>query len=103
MEQNMRRFAIDMMRASRIPILFNMECVEVAKDGIKLRDRKTGKEEFINADNVVLSTKVSPNVQLAKELKKLPLEMYIIGDALSPRRAVDAVHEAMRIAVEYLP
>ncbi|MFH1651635.1 MAG: FAD-dependent oxidoreductase [Chloroflexota bacterium] len=53
-----------------------------------------GKSEEIAADTVVLSSGFSPLTALKEALENEPgLEVYSVGDCVSPRRIFDAVHE----------
>lgn len=60
---------------------------------------KNGNQQEIKADNVVLATGFVPQTDLKEQLAKdSKLEVYAVGDCVSPRMIYDAVHEAYLIA-----
>lgn len=53
-----------------------------------------GKREEILADSIVVAVGFAPQMTLAEELKKeAGLEVYAVGDCVSPRKFFDAIHE----------
>jgi 2-enoate reductase len=69
------------------------EQVTVEKDGTK---------ENIPYDTVIIATGMKANDQLEEELAKLIDEVYVIGDADSPRKIWNAVHEGFHVAKNML-
>ncbi len=59
-----------------------------------------GKKEFISADTVVLAVGVKPNRALDGALKEVTGKVFTLGDCVSPRKAIDAIHEGFKIALE---
>ena len=55
---------------------------------------------FTNFDNIVLATGVKPVSNLKKELDGRVPELYVIGDAASPRTAMEALAEGAEVAVD---
>jgi 2,4-dienoyl-CoA reductase-like NADH-dependent reductase (Old Yellow Enzyme family) len=55
---------------------------------------------FDDVDTVVVSAPNRPVDDLAEEARALGIETYLIGDALSPRTAEEAVYEGLVAAVE---
>lgn len=67
--------------------------VETVLDkGAVIVDRYGSKEE-VQADSIVVAIGFTPQGALAKELQKEGLEVYAIGDCVSPRKIFDAIHE----------
>lgn len=58
-----------------------------------------GRKENIPADTVVLNPGFVPQTSLVEELEReTDLEVYAVGDCVSPRRIFDAIHEGHRAA-----
>ena len=57
-----------------------------------------GQEKLAPADTVVIATGVESRTGLAEDLKGVVSEVHKIGDCIEPRHAMDAIHEAARIA-----
>jgi len=54
------------------------------------------KEEVIQAESIVLALGSRQEGQLSEDLKDKVSEIYLVGDAKEPRKALDAVHEGFR-------
>jgi len=64
---------------------------------------KDGKEEFVKADSIVLATGSKPNKTLAEKLKqKFKEKVYMVGDCVEPRKALEAIREAFDVTVKIL-
>jgi len=59
---------------------------------------KDGQRQTFQAGSVVLATGMKANDRLYKELEGKVPELYKIGDALQPRRVLDAIHEGEAVA-----
>ncbi len=67
--------------------------VEIKPDGVVVEDVKSGNQEFLPAEDVVLSMGVRPDQQLKSELVgKVPV--YLVGDAVKSGTIANAVHSA---------
>ncbi|MGA2955201.1 MAG: FAD-dependent oxidoreductase [Thermodesulfobacteriota bacterium] len=55
--------------------------------------------EILPAGTVILATGVQPNKSLVEGLKKLKIEFFSVGDCKIPRKAIDAIHEGYRVAL----
>jgi hypothetical protein len=56
-----------------------------------------GREELIAGDTVVLATGAKSVSSLADQIKDRVPETYVIGDAKSPRKALEAVAEGLAV------
>ena len=56
-----------------------------------------GKETFLSADTVVLATGAKSVNALYRKIKDRVPEVYLIGDAKSPRKALEAVAEGFEV------
>ena len=59
-----------------------------------------GDEEEFPVETVVIAIGVRSNRELAEALAESDLETYIIGDAVEPRKALDAIHEGFEIGIK---
>lgn len=56
----------------------------------------SGEEYLVPADWVVLARGIAPSNELAKAIKEL--DPIVIGDALQPRKIINAIEEGYRVA-----
>jgi pyruvate/2-oxoglutarate dehydrogenase complex dihydrolipoamide dehydrogenase (E3) component len=59
-----------------------------------------GEKEFLPADTIILAAGLKENRDLEASLKKLSAKLYLLGDCSSPRRAINAIHEGFKVALE---
>jgi pyruvate/2-oxoglutarate dehydrogenase complex dihydrolipoamide dehydrogenase (E3) component len=57
-----------------------------------------GKREEILVNNIVVAIGFAPQAALFEELKEAGLEVYAVGDSVSPRKLFDAIHEGFLAA-----
>ncbi len=81
-----------------VKILTKARAKEITPQGVIIQREE--KEEFIPADTVILATGVKPVNALYEHLQNKVKEVYLIGDAKEPRRALEAVAEGLAIARE---
>jgi len=75
-----------------VTIARSTELKEITGDGVTVS--RNGQEEvWSQFDNVVLAIGAQPLNELVTALKDVVEELYVIGDAAAPRRAVDAIRE----------
>ena len=55
------------------------------------------KREKIKADTVVLAVGAVSKCDLFSQLQEITPEIYLIGDAAEPRKAMEAIHEGFRV------
>ena len=104
-----KRLARDMGNSTRWTVLKQMRTMgintmtetmvkEITANGVKVQH---GSEEMLNnADTVVLATGSTPNTELYNELKQMFSEVHLIGDAVSPAKVADAIHQGFLVANE---
>ncbi|MEW6443071.1 MAG: FAD-dependent oxidoreductase [bacterium] len=78
------------------------ECeVKQARPGkVVIRDVFTEQDQELDADTLVLSYWRKAETRLYDELQGQVKEIYKIGDALSPRRCINAIYDGHKIAME---
>jgi 2,4-dienoyl-CoA reductase-like NADH-dependent reductase (Old Yellow Enzyme family)/thioredoxin reductase len=92
-----RSWLVTQLYDKGVNIVTNARVSEILQDGV--RYTVDGQEQVLRGiDNVVLAVGVSPQDALARELKNLPVPVYVIGDAKKPRRVRDAIAEANKVA-----
>ena len=101
--------AADIDRTTRLLLLFSLDelgvkmltkttAKEITDRGVLIDHR--GKEEFIEADTVVLALGAKPNRELAYQIKKLGIELHIVGDCADVRRLPEAVEEGYKAGLK---
>ncbi len=88
--KHLKTMGINLMTSSKVK--------EVTAEGVRVQQ---GDEEILlAADTVVLATGSLPDLSLYEELKQMFNEVYLIGDALQPAKAINAIHQAFTVANE---
>mgnify|MGYP001143879045 CR=1 FL=1 len=80
-----------------INIITEVEVKEIKDSGVEIV-RKDGSRELIEGDTIVVATGTKSENKLFEALKEKVSEIFIIGDAKEPRKALDAIHEGAAIA-----
>ncbi|MEM3564362.1 MAG: FAD-dependent oxidoreductase [Candidatus Jordarchaeaceae archaeon] len=78
---------------SGVKMLTNSKVKEITEKGVKLDNG-----EVLEADTVVIAVGSKPNNELFEKMKGKVPEIYAVGDCVTPRKAMDAMHEAAAIA-----
>jgi hypothetical protein len=74
------------------------EARAVARQGVQVRHVLTGDTRLLPADAVVVACGGCADDALYRAMEGWPIERFLIGDALSPRRVHDALLEGTRAA-----
>lgn len=78
-------------------LLPGVQYKEITHKGIHFMN-KEGREEFLEADSIVLAAGSRPNLKAIEIAKgKTKEQIYIIGDNLQPRNIKFAIHEGARV------
>ena len=79
-----------------VKFMAGTKLLEIKPDGVVVENVKSGKREFLPAEDVVLSMGVRPDQALKGKLEEtMPnLPVYLIGDAVKSGTIADAVHSA---------
>ena len=87
-----REFLLEHLKISGIHIMTSAVVKEFLDDGVVFL--KDGKEQkLVGFDNIVLAMGNRPVNGLYQDLKEHVTDLYVIGDASSPRNALDAIRE----------
>jgi 2,4-dienoyl-CoA reductase (NADPH2) len=88
---------MDGLRQAGVKIEARVDSKEITFRGVRAN---RGEEQlFFNCDSVIVSTGMKPDPSLAEQLKGKVPQLHVIGDAIKPRRIVDASAEAVRVGV----
>lgn len=89
----------DKLKENNIETITKARVIAIKDDGVVAE--QVGKTINIKGDTVVLAVGTASNKELYNALsgmKDRPGEIYLIGDALKPRKALDAISEGAEIA-----
>jgi 2,4-dienoyl-CoA reductase (NADPH2) len=89
----------DKLKENNIETITKARVIAIKDDGVVAE--RVGKTINIKGDTVVLAVGTASNKELYNALsgmKDRPGEIYLIGDALKPRKALDAISEGAEIA-----
>lgn len=73
----------------------NTEVIQISKNGVEVE--REGEKEYFPADTIVLAVGLMANNDLVNKLEKNVTSIHVIGDALEPRRIMEAVEEGFLI------
>ena len=79
------------MKRLGVSIMTKTEAVGIRPDGLEIR--REGETTFLPADTVVLAAGSRSENRLADEIAGIVPEIYTVGDAGTPRKALDAIRE----------
>jgi len=86
------------LKKGGVAVYNETEILRIDDQGVHVKDPE-GKEVAIPADTVIQS-EVTPAGQLEETLKSKCSEVHVVGDALKPRRASNAIWDAYKAAIE---
>jgi NADPH-dependent 2,4-dienoyl-CoA reductase/sulfur reductase-like enzyme len=90
--------ALSRLYACPFHLYVSHSLVRIDRDACAIRPLAGGREQVVTADLVVLVTANAPTRNLFDELRDSPCETVLVGDALSPRDMLSAIHEGHRAA-----
>ncbi len=96
---SVKYFLMDSLLKSCVKIYTETKVEKFTSNGA-ICSTPNGELNLLGYDMVVLAIGSIPNNYLKDELCDNPYELFVIGDANKPRKAVEAVEEALRLALE---
>jgi 2,4-dienoyl-CoA reductase (NADPH2) len=87
--QDLRRHGVELRTRTEVV------CVEERGVRVKSAD---GVEDFLECGTVVVAVGYKANNALAQEMEKAGLNVKVIGDAVTPRKIMEAIHEGFLVA-----
>jgi pyruvate/2-oxoglutarate dehydrogenase complex dihydrolipoamide dehydrogenase (E3) component len=88
---------LDWFQKKGVTMMTGVKSIEIIDKGLSITTRE-GKKETIEADSIVHTSPLAPNISLFESLKGKVPEVYAIGDCKEPRLIVDAIAEGWQIA-----
>ena len=80
------------LKRSRVDIRTRTKVLSIEPEGVKV-EGDDGTEDFLRCENAVIAVGYRPETALVEALKEKDLNVVLLGDAKSPRRAIDAMEE----------
>ena len=84
------------LKGSGIKTILEAQWKEVVAGGVRIE--RDSREELVEAESIVLAIGTKPNQELYRRLEGKVSELYLIGDAHTPRNMLAAIHEAFSTA-----
>ena len=97
MEPINRMDLLEKIEEAGIQVLVGRTLRQIEEEGILIVDRK-GREDKIQADQVVLALGVKPDDSLFQKLEGKVKELYLIGDSCQPGNIMEATYHGSRVA-----
>jgi 2,4-dienoyl-CoA reductase-like NADH-dependent reductase (Old Yellow Enzyme family)/thioredoxin reductase len=94
-----RIYLLDLLHQNKVKFVLETKLEEIIDKGIKVVDKQNNRSE-IAGDTVVLALGFHARCDLADQFRDLAREVYVVGDCVSPRNLISAIHEAFNVAVE---
>ncbi|MDF2927356.1 MAG: hypothetical protein K0R57_6270 [Paenibacillaceae bacterium] len=90
-------FALEFIARHGLPVYTNTKCMAISEHSITLE--QDGKVfELENIDTVVMATGSKSLNALIDTVKESGVPYHVIGDALAPRKALEAIYEGAQVA-----
>jgi 2,4-dienoyl-CoA reductase (NADPH2) len=80
-----------------VKVITEVRATDITEAGVQVLDKDEA-AQTIPADTVVLALGTRSSNNLYQQLQGTVPELYLIGDAKQPRKAMDAIHEAAELA-----
>ncbi len=90
-------FALDFIARHEIPVYVNTRCVSIGEGEITL-EKEGSQFKLEHMDTVVLATGSRSRNELAAVVQASGIPYHVIGDALKPRKALEAIYEGAEVA-----
>ena len=94
-----RIYLLDLLHQNKVEFVLETKLEEIIDKGIKVVDKQNNRSE-IAGDTVVLALGFHARCDLVDQFRDLAREVYVVGDCVSPRNLISAIHEAFNVAVE---
>jgi len=87
-----------MLAETGVTVLTDAQLARVTDEGALIVNKRRRYQAHIKADTVVLAVGLKPEVQLARALEGVGIEVHSIGDCREPRKIIDAIWLAHQTA-----
>jgi pyruvate/2-oxoglutarate dehydrogenase complex dihydrolipoamide dehydrogenase (E3) component len=92
-------FLMQRLKEYGVQIETETTIVELLDDGAVV-DKNGNRSKLDGFNTIVLTLGTKSVNSLKNQLEKRVPELYVIGDALAPRQAIDAIEEGARVALK---
>ena len=89
---------LDDLKRLSVALYTGAQLVDANGQGVHIRTEKEETEQLLPCDTLVLAIGSLPEQTLHHQLRHAGVETYLLGDALNPGRAMDAIHQAFDLA-----
>jgi NADPH-dependent 2,4-dienoyl-CoA reductase/sulfur reductase-like enzyme len=96
-ERTNRKLLLRRLGEKGVKIRVVTQARAILPEGVEVESN--GWREILPADTVVLATGIRPNRDLEEAMKRLSLAFNKVGDCVEPRKAIDAIHEGFKVAL----
>ena len=91
-----KAFTLEYVQKEGIQIFKDTKCTEI-KD-LSMSIEKEGKQiELVEIHTVVIAAGAMPNNEMVETIKTMDIPYHVIGDALQPRKALEAIWEGAEV------
>ena len=88
----------ELLKYHKVNIKTGKFLAAVTDEGAIIRDRVSGEETLVQADNVIFAVGLKPKASMARELRNAGIVCYEIGDGKAVGNIRSAVSEAYEVA-----
>ncbi len=99
LESITRKVLMQKLRNNGVRIMLRTRIVRIAPDGVVVAD-ETRREHFLPAQRVGIAIGTRPEKGLYEAISQMGMEVYQVGDCISPRTAKTAILEGARIGLK---
>ncbi len=96
---NLKHFLTKRLQEKGVTLLTSTKAKELGK-GYALVEDRSGVRKISGFDTIVLALGSVADKRIAKRIEGKVTELYVIGDALQPREALEAVYEGEEVAIK---
>lgn len=98
-EDSVKYFLFERLKKYGVAVVTGAKVEELLDDGV-VYEKEGKKEQLQGFDSVIIALGAKAYNPLEAEIKDKVAEIYVLGDAVKARRAIDAIAEAAAIAVK---
>ncbi|HHT9127125.1 MAG TPA: FAD-dependent oxidoreductase [Candidatus Brocadiia bacterium] len=88
------------LKKAGVKIHLSAKVVEVGKDSVVVSRRQQDNETLNGFDSIVMASEHKSDNALVEPLKEIVKDVYVVGDALEPRTALEAIAEGTKAGLE---
>jgi 2,4-dienoyl-CoA reductase-like NADH-dependent reductase (Old Yellow Enzyme family)/thioredoxin reductase len=93
LEAMTKKMILSRLKKKNVALLTDTRLSKIKNSGVVVANQEH-REQFLEADKVVVAVGTRPNTALYNKIKSLGYEIHQIGDCLEPRSAKDAIYDS---------